>query len=175
MASYKDTFEAKTFAGNTFAGGNWRGTGVAITDSIFEQCLDAIQSEIRSLGLADISNDDIVVRKLPWNRDITEPGIIVYPIPEPTLQATNETDDISYGAMVVMAQESNQDLESNMNRMLTWRESISKKFRFQPLSGVSEVHQCVVEPQAVFSLGDFQNQYDVGALLIRCISRESRG
>ena len=30
MASYKDTFEAKTFAANSFACGTWRGTGVTV-------------------------------------------------------------------------------------------------------------------------------------------------
>jgi len=144
-------------------------------DAVFKQCLDATKTQIEGLTLSGVANADIVVQKLPWDRNVTKPGIFIYPVPETLAQATNASDDVGYGVMVVMVQASNQNLTSNVNRLLTWRQQISRHFRFQRLTGVSEVFQCLVIPQPVFSPGDFLNQFDVSALLIRCMSRESRG
>lgn len=146
-----------------------------MADAVFKQCLDAVTTQIKILSLSGVSNDSIVVQKLPWDRNVTKPGVFIYPVPETLVQATNASDDVGYGVMVVMVQASNQNLTSNVSRLLTWRQQISRHFRFQRLTGVSEIFQCLIVPQLVFSPGDFLNQFDVSALLIRCMSRESRG
>jgi len=145
-----------------------------MADAIFKQCLDAVQSEIQGLSLSDVNNSNIVVRKLPWNRNVSKPGIFIYPIPETIFQSTNASDDVGYGVMVILVQASNQNLTSNISRLLTWRRLISSHFRFQRLSGVSVVYQCLVDSQVVFSPGDFLKQFDVSAILVRCMARELR-
>ena len=146
-----------------------------ITDAVFKQCLDAIQTQIKTLGLSGVSNDNIVVKKLPWDHNVSKPGVFIHPIRETLRQATNASDDVGYGIQVVMVQAANQDLTSNFNRILMWRQQISRHFRYQRLPGVSEVHQCIVIPQDVISPGAFANQFDVSVLLIRCMCDEPRG
>ena len=146
-----------------------------MADAIFKQCLDATTTQIKSLSLSGVSNDNIVVKKLPWDRNVSKPGIFIHPVRETLRQATNASDDVGYGIQVVMVQAANQDLTSNFNRILMWRQQISRHFRYQRLPGVSEVHQCIVIPQDVISPGAFANQFDVSVLLIRCMCDEPRG
>ena len=146
-----------------------------MADAIFKQCLDAVKTQIEGLSLSGIADNSIVVRKLPWDRNVVKPGVFNHPERETLQQATNASDYVGYGIMVVMIQVANQDLTSNLNRILTWRQQISRHFRFQRLTGVSEIFQCLVIPQEVFSPGSFAGQYDVSVLLVRCMSNESRG
>jgi len=59
MASYKDTFESKTFASDTFASGAWRGKGVAVaylsTTGVFTV---TNITAARNLNVATATEDD---------------------------------------------------------------------------------------------------------------------
>lgn len=138
--------------------------------SIAYQCLTAVKTAIESLALA--GDPPIVIQKQPWNRGSLQEGIFLSPLPETISPATNCEDDVGYGVMVVLICASNQDLTGNLDQMLTWRESISQGLRNQTLAGVPEVYNTRVEPSSVFWPEGFEQQYDVGALVVRCVARE---
>ena len=149
--------------------------------SAFYDCLTAVRDRIRSLNLTAISDDDVRVRKLPYGRgfDVDKPLIAVCPINEEfNLGATNERDDIGYGVAIVMLQPSNQDLESHIDRILQWRESIRKSFscdNVNDLTGAPDSLYVVrLMPGAVFDKAAFDNQFDQSVLVLRLTSRETR-
>lgn len=142
------------------------------TTAIFYQCLLAVQSIIQGLALDGIASADVVVQKLPWDRRITKPGILIHPRTEQIFPATNESDDVGYAVMVTMISASNEDLVTDLDRLTLWREQISRGFRHKPLPGVGCVYTVKVEPGVVVLPEGFSKMYDVGALTLRCISRE---
>jgi hypothetical protein len=153
---------------------HWIATSVdtETADSIFLQCVIAVRDTIRALGLAGIDAANIVWRKHPWNVGEITAGIFVTPPSETLAPVSNLRDDVGYGVQVTMVQASNQALTTNAGRLLLWREQIRKAFSEKRLTGVSSVYRCKVEPASVFWPEGFRLQYDVGALLIRCYSRE---
>lgn len=147
-----------------------------MADPLFRQCLDAVQTVIQDLDLSGISDSDIRVQKLPWQRTQVEPGIFITPITEKLdpRAGTNARDDIGYGVQVVIVQKSNQSQTDNLTTELTWRQRIRRSFHNKRLSGVTEVNICYVEPGAVVLPSLFEEMYDVQSLIIRCMSRELR-
>lgn len=147
------------------------------TEAVWYRCLTGVQAVIQGLSLTGISSGQVYVRKVPWDRDITKPGIIVCPVKETSdpKAGTNERDDIGYGVHVVLIRASNQDAEVNLALHLKQREQISRALRHQPLAGVSEIYTVFIEPGPVIDPVSFAQQYDVQALVARCISREVRG
>ncbi len=141
--------------------------------SIWGECLDAVQVVIRGLSLAGIESTDIVVRKLPWNREPLNEGVFIHPVLERYGRGTNSRDDVGYGVMVTMIRKSNQNLTSNLDAFLLWRQQISAALRHSPtVLSISEVYDVTVEPAAVYLSDAFIKNYDVGAILIRCQSLE---
>jgi hypothetical protein len=151
----------------------------AFGPSIFEKCLDAVLAKIQALPLTGIDPLNWHKRKFPWNRATLQPGGFVTPMNDRWVPATNESDDVEYPIQVTVVRASNQDLELNLSSHLLWREQIRHallpRAGFPALAGVSEVINVIVEPGPVFDSGAFANQYDVGALIVRCIARERRG
>jgi hypothetical protein len=142
------------------------------SESVLYQCLEAVRDVIRGLSLAGVSSDDIVFRKLPWDREIDHPGVIVYPAPEAVQGATNLRDDVGYAIQVATIRVSNHDLVVGLDVTSLWRQQIRRALHAKPLSGVSEVYTARVEPKEVTWGPGFQNMYDVGLLTVRLIARE---
>ena len=141
--------------------------------AILKDCLDAVRTMILGLSLADLTSANVVVRKLPWNREPLDEGVFIHPVPERYGQGTNLRDDVGYGVMVTMIRKSNQNLTSNMNAFAVWRQSISNALRRGSSTfGVAEVYNLTIEPAAVYLPEAFAKNYDVGAVLVRCFSRE---
>ena len=143
-------------------------------DPIWGECLDAVQTVIQGLSMSGLESSDIVVRKLPWNREAITEGVFIHPVTERYGRGTNARDDVEYGVMVTMIKSSNQNLTGNMDAFLLWRQQISAALRRIDSQdfGVSEVYHHTVEPAAVYLPEAFAKNYDVGALLVRCFSRE---
>lgn len=145
-------------------------------DSIFEQCLDAVVAKIQGLSLTGVSSGQIQRRKVPWARGFTPPFIAVCPLPETMSPnaGTNLRDDVGYAIAVTYAQAENQNLVSNLDRALKWRERMTSAFHNQRLTGVDEIWRCTVEPSAVLLPDGVEKQYDAGGFIIRCMSRQFR-
>lgn len=146
-------------------------------------CLTAVQARLRLCDLDGIDNEDIVIRKLPSDRGTSfevngESTIIISP---PGVEGqsdsagTNLRDDIEYPVIVTILRADNQDLESDLNLGLLWREKINQAFRQQRLPGVPSVYKVRIQPGPVTDQAAFWNNRYHSSFIIRPVSREGRG
>jgi hypothetical protein len=153
--------------------------------ALHARCLDAVQARIRTLALADLENDHVIVQKFPLERNVTGPGgvglpaIVVSPrrAAMPPTVGTNHFDDVHYDVQVSIFDRDNQEptLEANLDRQLLWREQIARAFRNQRLVGVPEVINAEVDPTDELSQDGWKHQLMISTLLVRFTSRETRG
>lgn len=152
--------------------------------SVHYQCLTAVQTTIQGLDLTGIDDTAILVKKLPLARVIeTEalslPVILITPtqaVIDPSA-GNNVFDDIGYGVLVSILYADNQEstCEANLDTVMLAKETISKAFRQQRLTGVSESIQCRIEERETFSASAYRENLLVSSLVIRAICRETRG
>lgn len=154
--------------------------GFRVTDgslAVFRQCLDGVLARLQGMTFTGITSSNIEIRKLPWNRNNTKPGMFIVPVPErqdPTA-GDNLRELIGYGIAVAVARTSNGALTDNLSAELLWRQQINKAFRNQKLDDVVENCKCDVEPGSVINASMFDKGYDVFSLTIRCWCHETRG
>lgn len=139
--------------------------------AILEDILTSVKTAIEGLTLTDISDDSIIIQKVPCTRNFQSsdfPTILIAPgTPKhnPAL-GTNLRDQIEYqvGVFIIDADQQNQTL--NRDKYLTWYETIVKKFRTPRLSGVDSVVNSYVAPGAVVSSEWFEaGEYHAGITL----------
>jgi len=139
--------------------------------AILETILTTVKSEIELLTLTDITDDSIIIQKVPSTRNFTStdfPAILIAPSTprHNPKEGTNERDQIEYqvGVFIVDADQQNQIL--NRDKYLTWYETIVKKFRTPRLVGVDSVVNSYVTPGAVVDPGWFEaGEYHAGITL----------
>tara|TARA_R100000664_G_scaffold34243_1_gene55656 strand:+ start:12141 stop:12869 length:729 start_codon:yes stop_codon:yes gene_type:complete len=152
--------------------------------SVHFACAQAVQAKIRSLSLTSIDNSDVIIRKLDSDRG-TDDGTYSYPMivistfgveTMPNTKGTNQKDDVIYPVVVTILAADNQDLSTNQNKYLLWRQTINRALRNQNLSDVAEVYTVSVQPGPITSPNAFweRNLYH-SSLIIKCHSREIRG
>lgn len=139
--------------------------------AILETILTSVKTQIESLTLTDITDESIIIQKVPSTRNFTSsdfPAILIAPgTPKhnPAL-GTNLRDQIEYqvGVFIVDADQQNQTL--NRDKYLTWYEEIVKEFRTPRLTGASTVVNSYVTPGAVVDPGWFEvGEYHAGITL----------
>lgn len=157
--------------------------------SIHEACLLAVQERIRSLGLllADgstpLPDANVVIVKDPWitrlfgeDRGLALPGIVISPVGnEQQLGGLNDLDDIGYPVFVSIVAADNQDLTTNLDVYLVWRQRIAAALRHQRLAGVASVITVNQLETSVFIPETFKQGFWVSNLEFSCVSREPRG
>lgn len=160
--------------------------GVRVTEgeeAVWFQCLDAIVAKLQALSLPPPwQSEPIVSRRFPWNRGTITPdikaGIFVPPLSDQYRQSTNQSDDWGLGCQVTAVQASNMGLVSGMSAHLLCRQQLVNALLpvagQAALAGVSDVMNVIIEPGPVIDPAAFQNQYDVGAIVARCITRQAR-
>lgn len=152
--------------------------------SVFEKCLNACYTIVAGVSLSGFNPANINIQKLPWDRSLAHPGIVVCPTPESIdsagqLIVTNRGTVIGYGVSVACIQSANQDQSSNLSRWLRWREQLRRAFEDsptrQPLQGlVAEVSMVMIEPGAIYDPASFSANYDIQGFTVRCLTREQR-
>ncbi len=144
--------------------------------AVFTALLDEVRSTIVGLALAGIDSEQIQIRKQPWHRELSLPGVLLTPIGEllPREGGTNASNEIGYGIRITLVQAGNQSLAANLDRLLLWREAIVRAFHLRRLANVAESVLCRIEPGAVVESLAADRQYDVSVLVVRCFSREPR-
>jgi hypothetical protein len=149
------------------------------SESIYETILQEVQSAIQNLSLSGISGVDI--QKLPRRSalgSVTLPAVIVSPWSSKRIRTSgpNVRDDIEYPVIVVTVQASNEDQDTNRNRHEQWHETIIARFAHKRLytNSSADVYQCLVDPSTTFSESGFGAGYDVSAVMLRFVARQSR-
>ena len=160
-----------------------------LATSTYYQILIAIRQRIADLGLTDIPVTQLYLRRVPTDRSVDLPAVIISPLGTETLLiGTNASEDTGYPVLVTTVQgvtklptalaseENTRDLTLEVQELeLTWRETIRFAFHNQRLPGVALVYRCLVEPQPVLDLPLFRDQgLVVSGLVIRCHTREQR-
>lgn len=158
-------------------------------DSTYYRILVAVRQRIMDLGLTDIPVTQHYLRRMPTDRSVTLPAVIISPLgTETLLVGTNASEDTGYPVLVTTVQgvsklptalateENARDQTLEVQELeLAWRETIRFAFHNQRLPGVALVYRCLVEPQPVLDIALFRDQdLVVSALLIRCHTREQR-
>ena len=154
-------------------------------ESLHSRCLTAAQARIQSLSLSGLDSDNVVIRKVPVDRNLAGsggvglPAIVLSPrrAEMPPDAGTNGLDDVRYDVLVAIFDRDNQEptLELNLDRHLLWREQIARAFRNQRLIGVSQIINAEVEPAEGLLEDAWKHELMVSALLVRFTSREPRG
>lgn len=154
----------------------------ALTDdseSVLYRILTAVQARVQGLALTGVTSSNIVVRKVPTDRGVTLPGIIICPIKEstPANEGVQALDDVLYPVLIVCSESDNQEstLAANMNRHTLWRQTIRRAFSSNPrLTGVSEVINASVEPSDLCSFEAWNKNKWASGLIVRFRARETR-
>jgi hypothetical protein len=153
------------------------------TDSVHYRCLDAVRSKILLCNLEDLADASVVIRQLPSDRGFDDgtydlPGIVISQIGvenQNPSEGTNIRDDVQYPVTITVLAAGNQDLVTNQEKYLKWREQINRALRNQRLTGVDEVYKVTVTPGPITSPNAAWNNYYHSQLIVRCVSREVRG
>lgn len=149
--------------------------------STYLSILEAVQTKIRSLSLTDIDTANVVIGKLPVARKGLLPGlpgVLIAPSGAKSANrdgGTNSRDDIAYPVLVTTLAKSDQHPSTNLDREFVWHEAILSAFLHQPLDGVATVITCEISPHDVFEPSAWMSGYDTGGIVLRFVSRESRG
>lgn len=177
------------------------GSPVTEDEAVYFAILEAVQDGIQALNLDGIDDADIQLVKVNPGRETvkpTIPGILVFPTGTEAIPLDGGTlrrDDLGYPVGILMldadrqssvtgipadADEGHVDQDYNFNAKLLWREKIRKKFIRQRLTAVAitdvDVWTCEVEPDIVVDPGPLWSaNLWVGSLVLRFISRETRG
>jgi hypothetical protein len=142
------------------------------------------------LALPGMPPANVVIQKVPGDRlqDLPAeryPCILICPYGAETLDpraGTNNRDDVVYPVMVAIlaserdaARQPTSQQEKRFDQYLRWRESIRKSFHNQRLTSTLchtvEVQALEIVDRSVW----FERGIFVSRLLLRCVSRESRG
>lgn len=158
-----------------------------MSDAIHYEALLGVQATVQGLNLTGIPAHvalhpaSVVLRKLPTDRNLSIPCVIVSLVPMPeSLEGTlNNSDDYGYPCMVTIVNANNQDL-TVAEPELKWREQIKQAFNNKrPDALVAAVsvplRPCRWEPAPVLDLNLFQQaNLFVSAAIVRVITRELR-
>lgn len=148
-------------------------------DSVFDQCLDTIKSEIDTLisggDLTGIVTDEVVIRRNFLDSQETYPGINIVPANIVDGRGTNESDDRGYGVLLAFVRSNNSDLTEGLTTDLNNRQAIRRYFLNQKLSGVTEVYIVKVEEGDAIDGKWLRKNYNVAPIMLRCWARENRG
>ncbi len=141
------------------------------------RCIEAVQSAIQTMALTGLASAQVYAKKLPTDRDVTLPAVIVsYPPNEGERLAggVHNKTDVGFPVLVTFLKADNQDMAlAGAENMALWRRSVLLHFHNERLTGVSEVNYCTVEPRAVIDMEAFTNNLHAGALVIVCWTRLS--
>jgi len=145
-----------------------------MTDSIAKQIYDAVVTVIQALSLANLESTEIVLRKVPRDRNQLFRGITVSPAFTAELTGTNASDDWGYGILITFATGTGNGYSEDIDRMTLWRENVRKAFHNKRLSTIAACTKSIVSPGESYLTKELRNNNDVSALMLRVWTRELR-
>lgn len=160
------------------------------TDAVLEQILAAVLSQLQALATAggfpgigsifpSLTADQIIRQdELDLNTlNCNYPCIVVVPGSNESIGSDEmtQTDDITYPVMCFILNTHDMTDMEYKKYYLLWREQISRKFRYQRVSGVTESRTTLIQYPQIFEAYQAQYQQFRSAIQLSCICRETRG
>jgi hypothetical protein len=132
-----------------------------------------------------VASASVLVRKVPWDRDVGTGKTFAFPIIQVSphgqeqmnpAAGTNLKDDVGYGVLVSVMDLDNQSQSNLRERRLRWREAMIRTFRHARLPGITEVFDCVIEPNVIVHAPNWlDHNLWTSFFVLRFIARETRG
>lgn len=155
-----------------------------LANSLEGRLLTATLERLKGLTLPCIENDRVVIRKLPWDMDLTPPYVTLSPGPESTPwdAGTNEKEEPTFSFLVAIVLANSRDVTTRgMGLQLAWRQTIRRAFHnplksdFNPALETGEffIH-CYVESGDKFIEAAKRLQFDAQYYVLRFRCREPR-
>ncbi len=148
-----------------------------MADAVLYRALQDIQGAIRALDLAGIDGANVVIEKMPTDRNQPLPAVIIAPAQEelPRAAGTNDRDDVTYHVAVALLAADNQDQSANFEQELEWRQKIRRQFHLKRLGpATTESVVCYVRPSTTIHPQAWSANLFLSLLIIECLCRESR-
>lgn len=148
-------------------------------DAVFKQAMDQVVTILQGLNLVGIADNEIKVRKFPWD-DGHPPhkGITVSWDDEVEGKGSTCRDDIGYPIIITMCQGTGKGWSDDIGRIATWRETIRQRFINARLTGVSATGvnplPCKVKHLKPELPDKYKANYDVSQLVVVAWFREPR-
>ena len=151
--------------------------------SVHYDCLTSAKATIDALSLSGLTT---VVRMLPRERNEVSPSLpmcVVAPSSKNELQIEfgqlTNTDEVGYPIYVVLLADANNDLSSNLETWLGWRQSIQRALRWDAdnwVSPPSELQRIIPSDEEVILDDDtLLDDLFYSPMLFYAVSRETRG
>lgn len=155
-----------------------------MSDATHMKVVEAVQDVIQALKLAGYVDRQVYLRRVPTDRNVSLPAVLVSPGPEPEDlpdEGLNKSDYTGYPVLISVVSAGNQDLTVS-DKELYWRERIRKAFRFKEPSTVltglptgTVIHKILVRPGPILDLNLWQqNNLCVSTLTLMVYVREAR-
>jgi hypothetical protein len=149
---------------------------------IHRECCLGVQDVLRNLNLAGMPDDKIVLRRVPIDRDLTPPYIIICPGPgsETLEEGTNAAEDWGYPVTIAIGQAANQDLSvQDEGDGGEYRELCIFALHHQRPTLLTDrlsvpLKRVTVEPGSVLDTELFKENMDVGWFDVRVVVRRVR-
>ncbi|HEV8000909.1 MAG TPA: hypothetical protein VGP63_13580 [Planctomycetaceae bacterium] len=94
----------------------------------------AIQGAITNGTLVGLSTSNVVIQKVPTDRNQSLPCVIIAPSGEEDPgTGVNDRDDITYSVLIALVNNDNQDQAANYEQELNWRQNIRRLFHMKQL------------------------------------------
>lgn len=147
--------------------------------AIWEQCLDALKTGIQGLSLSGLPS--VNVSKVWWpelsaNLSNAMPGVQIAPVgSEEYVNQVTTQDDLDYPCVVVIVDKANKQSQANLSRVLLWRQSISRAFRYRPNALIQGCYTCDIAPDLVLNPDAYRDNLIISVILFKFRVREPRG
>jgi hypothetical protein len=159
----------------TGANGDYRGL-IPGTASVMQDIQGAIQGAITGGTLVGLSTSNVVIQKVPSDRNQSLPCVVIAPQGE-ELETTgvNDRDDITYNVVVALVNNDNQDQSANYEQELNWRQNIRRLFHMKQLGPLTiESVKTFVKPLETVDREAWYANLLKSAMLVQATCREVR-
>lgn len=114
-----------------------------MADAIYKQWLDAVVIRIRQLTLSRIAENEIVLRKVPWDGGMLHRGITVSPMQEQidgtgSDLSTNAKDMMGYPAAIVFVEGTGKGWGEDIDVVSMWRQQVRRAFHNKRIGNVED-------------------------------------
>jgi hypothetical protein len=162
----------------------------AAADAVQERILAAVTSQLQAVATAGgfpgsgsifpaLTADNIIRQDVLEVEALTSnyPCIVVVPGSNESIGSDEmtQTDDVTYPVMCIILNTHDMTDQDYKKFYLKWREVISRKFRYQRVSGVTESRTTLIQYPQIFEAMQGQYAQFKSGIQLSAVCRETRG